>query len=111
MIEDKELRDLFKIESEEHLLRLNDGLLRLEKNPGDQTTLEETLREAHSLKGAARMIGLSDIETLSHCLENVLSDAKKGKTALSPEKINGMFYGLDAIKKLVQEAVTGESSA
>ena len=50
MIEDKELRDLFKIESEEHLLRLNDGLLRLEKNPGDQTTLEETLREAHSLK-------------------------------------------------------------
>lgn len=52
MIEDQELRALFRTESEEHLHQLEDGLLRLEKNPTDQTTLEEVFRGAHSLKGA-----------------------------------------------------------
>ncbi len=72
MIEDKELRDLFKIECAEHLQRLSDGLLRLEKNPTDLATLEEVFREAHSLKGAARMVGVSDIETLAHQFEDIL---------------------------------------
>jgi two-component system, chemotaxis family, sensor kinase CheA len=53
MIEDQELRALFRTESEEHLHQLEDGLLRLEKNPTDQTTLEEVFRGAHSLKGGA----------------------------------------------------------
>ena len=59
MIEDRELRSLFKIESEERLQHLDDGLLRLEKTPTDPSLLEDLFREAHSLKGAARMLGLT----------------------------------------------------
>ncbi|GEM_PF-5556360 len=58
MIEDKELAQLFKAESAEHLARLDDGLLRLEKTPADQPLLEEVFRESHSLKGAARVCSL-----------------------------------------------------
>ena len=61
MIEDPELLRLFKAESAEHLARLDDGLLRLEKTPADQALLEEVFRESHSLKGAARMLGLGRI--------------------------------------------------
>src|SRR5665647_2891403 len=78
MIDDKELAQLFKVESTEHLARLDDGLLRLEKTPGDQPLLEEVFRESHNLKGAARMLGLSKIEAAAHGLETILNTARKG---------------------------------
>ena len=40
MIQDTELRDLFKVESTERLQALEEGLLRLEKKPQDQAMLE-----------------------------------------------------------------------
>jgi len=61
MIEDQELCSLFKMESEEHLQHLDEGLLRLESSPQDSAILEEVFRAAHSLKGAARMLGVSDV--------------------------------------------------
>jgi len=108
MIEDKELRDLFKAEGGEHVQRLNDGLLRLEKNPKDSATLEEVFREAHSLKGAARMVGVVDVENISHKLEDMLGLIKKGAMELTPEIFDSIFKSLDAIRKLIHEAVTGE---
>ncbi|MEK6689872.1 MAG: hybrid sensor histidine kinase/response regulator [Nitrospirota bacterium] len=110
MIEDKELRDLFKIESEEHIRKLEDGFLRLEKEPKNQPLLEEVFREAHSLKGAARMLGLTGIQDISHSIEDILGNATKGKTVLKSETIDRLYKGLDAIKNLVKEALTGEKS-
>lgn len=107
-IDDDEMRDLFRIESEERLQRLDEGLLKLEKTPDNHALLEEVFREAHSLKGAARMLGLSDIETVSHRLEDLLGAASKGKSVLSPELMDRIYSGLDAIRKLVHEAITGE---
>lgn len=109
MIEDKELLDLFKIESSEHIQRLDEGFLRLEKEPANAALLADAMREAHSLKGAARMLGLSDIEKLSHELEDMLNAAKKGEAALTPDAIDGMYKTLDEIKKFVREAITGEA--
>jgi two-component system chemotaxis sensor kinase CheA len=108
MIEDKELAQLFKAESAEHLARLDDGLLRLEKTPADQPLLEEVFRESHSLKGAAGMLGLSKIEIASHGLETILNTARKGETPLTPDVIERMNVMLGDLRKLVQEALTGE---
>jgi len=108
MIEDKELRDLFKAESEEHLQHLDEGLLQLEKNPGDRAALEEVFREAHSLKGSARMLEVSDVETIAHRFEDILGAARRGETILVPEMVDRLYRGLDAIRKLVHEAVAAE---
>lgn len=110
MIEDKELREIFKVESGEHIQRLEAGFLRLEAEPQNATVLEEVFREAHSLKGAARMIGLTGIEKISHRLEDILGSANKGMVPLSSEIIDCLCTGLDAIRKLVKEAVVGEPS-
>src|SRR3989338_2355586 len=108
MIEDKELAQLFKAESAEHLARLDDGLLRLEKTPADQALLEEVFRESHSLKGAARMLGLTKIETAAHGLETILNTALKGEAPLTPEVIERMTRVLGELRRLVQEALGGE---
>lgn len=111
MIDDKELRDLFEIESAEHIQRLEQGFLHLETDRGNRAVLEESFREAHSLKGAARMLGLTDIERVSHRIEDILGGANKGTIPLSSEALDGLYKGLDAIRGLVGEAVTGTRSA
>ncbi|MBF0159287.1 MAG: hybrid sensor histidine kinase/response regulator [Magnetococcales bacterium] len=110
MIEDSELRELFRAESDEHLQKLNDGLLALEKEPGHSELLKELFREAHSLKGSARMLGVDAVETLAHSFEDLLGAASKGLLQFSPELIDRLEQGLDHTRHLVREAVTGEPS-
>lgn len=110
IIEDEELRDIFKSASEEHLQKLEDGLLYLEKNSDDRSKLEELLREAHSLKGDAGMLGVKDVSTLAHQIEHILGSLKRGETTLTPTISDRLYHGLDAIRQLVREAITGEPS-
>jgi two-component system chemotaxis sensor kinase CheA len=110
MIEDPELHRLFKAESAEHLARLDDGLLHLEKTPTDQALLEEVFRESHSLKGAARMLGLCRIEAAAHGLEGIFNAARKGEAPLTPETIEHMNAALTDLRQRVQEALSGESA-
>lgn len=110
MIEDVELRNLFKTSSEEHLQNLENGLMQLEKNSQDPARLEEVLREAHTLKGDARMLGVDDVEVLIHQIEDVFVAVKKQEQVLTPQLCESLYQGLDAVRKIVREAVTGVAS-
>ncbi|MBF0588248.1 MAG: hybrid sensor histidine kinase/response regulator [Magnetococcales bacterium] len=110
MIEDTELRELFSAESAEHLQNLDQGLMHLEQNPHDAERLKVLFREAHSLKGAARMIGVLDVEKVSHCFESVLKTASSSQHPLDSSQIDRLLKGLDEMRLLVREAVTGEPS-
>jgi two-component system chemotaxis sensor kinase CheA len=109
-IQDEELRNVFKIASEEHIQKLEEDFLFLEKNPKDQAHLEEALREAHTLKGDARMLGISGVETLTHQVEDLLGAAKRGELELSGKMLDRLYLGLDAIRQLVHEAITDEEA-
>ena len=108
-IEDEELRELYKTSSSEHLSKLESSTLILEKNPQDSSALEEFLREAHTLKGDSRMLGLDDIEMLVHHLEDCVEGIKAGKGEITPELCDRLYGGIDAIDRLAHEAVTGEA--
>ncbi|MCT7974161.1 hybrid sensor histidine kinase/response regulator [Laspinema olomoucense] len=110
MIDDEELRITFKVASEEHVQKLNEGLLHLEQQPDDLGKLEELMREAHSLKGDAGMLGVKDIATLAHQWEHLLGTVKRKETPLTPELCDRLYHGLDAIAKLVAQSVTGEDA-
>ncbi len=108
IIEDEELRNLFKTASEEHIQNLEAGVLHLEKHPEDLRRLEELLREAHSLKGDARMLGVRDVETITHQLEHLLGGIKRQEVEISAIICDRLGQGIDALRKLVSEATTGE---
>jgi two-component system, chemotaxis family, sensor kinase CheA len=110
MIEDLELRSLFKTESEEHIRLLEEGLLHLETNPTDGKTLEEVFRAAHSLKGGSGMLGLRPIERLAHGFEDALNGARQGKVVLSSGVIDQLCKQLDTMRQLVDEAVSDRPS-
>lgn len=110
MIEDAELREIFRTTSEERLQVLEANILHLEKNPGDEETLSTLLREAHSLKGDARATGTTAIEGLAHSIEDVLMGIQQHQIELDPTMADSLYQGLDAIAKLVHEAVTGQAA-
>ena len=108
MIEDEELRTLYKAASAEHIQKIEAGLLHLEKNPLEPAPLEQLLRETHSLKGDSRMLGVKDVETLTHQIEDILGGVKRGERALTPQILECLYQGLDAVRKIATEAVTGQ---
>jgi two-component system chemotaxis sensor kinase CheA len=111
MIEDKELRDLFRMECEEHLQCIDDGLLNLEQRPGDPALIETIFRAAHSVKGAARMLNLNRIQSLAHTLEDAFSAIKKGDVQVNPQTVADLYQQLTIIRRLVQEVIGEPVSA
>jgi two-component system chemotaxis sensor kinase CheA len=105
MIEDAALRELFRAESEEHLQHLDDALLQLEKEPTDQPLLEEAFREAHSLKGAARMLGLTAIQTPAHRLEDQFNAARRNTAPINAELLAQMTLTLNELRALTRDAL------
>ena len=59
----EQLISSFRAELAEHIQTMTDGLLALEQgtlaSEGRQSTLDEIFRAAHSLKGAARAVGIT----------------------------------------------------
>jgi len=110
MIEDDELRNLYKVSSEEHIQKLEAGILHLEKNPDDQFPFTDLMREAHSLKGDSRMLGVDGVEIISHKIEDILGAIKTKEITLTSDLSDRLYHSLDALRKLVHEAVTGEDS-
>ncbi len=110
IIEDDELRELYKTSSSEHLQKLEAELMQLERNPQDAEALESFLREAHTLKGDSRMLGLEEIEMLVHQIEDSVEEIKQGKSIISSEFCDRLYQGLDAVNHLAHTAITGEPS-
>jgi two-component system, chemotaxis family, sensor kinase CheA len=108
-IDDEELRELYKTSSSEHISKLESELMTLEKNPHDSSAMEEFLREAHTLKGDSRMLGLDEIEMLVHQLEDCIEGIKAGKGELTTELCDRLYQGIDAINQLSHQAITGET--
>ncbi|NET52944.1 MAG: hypothetical protein F6K09_31020 [Merismopedia sp. SIO2A8] len=79
MIQDEELRNLYKISGEESVHKLRIGLLYLQQHPQDETTLEELLNEIHSLKGDSRIVGVEKVETIAHKFHEILGSIPRAR--------------------------------
>ncbi len=103
---DAELLNIFRDEVCEYLATLNNTLLQIETADAEPEMLRELNRVAHSMKGAARAVGLNVIETISHYMEEVFEAAQKRGLKLSPEICDTLYDGLD----LIQNVVDGEDN-
>ncbi len=109
MITDPGLLELFAVESQEHLHLLDVALLSLERAEASSTLIADMLRAAHSLKGAARVIGLADIESLAHHFEDVLAACQRGEVSIA-DQAGKLGRCLKAFAALTREATSGEDA-
>jgi two-component system chemotaxis sensor kinase CheA len=106
-----EFRPLFIEEAKGHLERIASGLLVLEASPGDQAAIAGILREAHTMKGAAGMVGMIRVSHLAHRLEDLLVELRAGTRRSTPELTDAMLLVVDGLGRLVASAAGGEQDA
>ncbi|MHB8122917.1 MAG: hybrid sensor histidine kinase/response regulator [Desulfuromonadaceae bacterium] len=100
----------FVEEAREHCSRISDGLLNLEKSPGDSETINGLFRSAHTIKGSSRMMKLSGITMLAHSMEDVLDAVRGGKMPLTPSASDALFRGVDALLSMLGPITDGDTS-
>ncbi|MDR5797850.1 hybrid sensor histidine kinase/response regulator [Caballeronia sp. LZ008] len=94
------LLDLFQEEARGQAQILSDGLIALERAPRDPVTLEASMRAAHSLKGAARVVGVPVGVTLAHVMEDCFVAAQEGRIVLDAGYIDMLLRGVDLIVQI-----------
>lgn len=100
----KRLLATFRIEADEHLKAMTSGLLALEKVPtGAELAIivETVFRDAHSLKGAARAVNLTPIESLCQALESVFAELKNGRLPVSLPLLDLLHQAIAGLDDLV----------
>ncbi|VVO17443.1 hybrid sensor histidine kinase/response regulator [Pseudomonas fluorescens] len=99
-LRDASLLELFSLEAEAQTQVLSAGLLALERDPTQADHLESCMRAAHSLKGAARIVGVDAGVSVAHVMEDCLVSAQEGRLYLRPEHIDALLQGTDLLMRI-----------
>lgn len=97
---DAPMLELFRLEAEAQTQVLGAGLLLLERNPTQSDQLAACMRAAHSLKGAARIVGVEAGVQVAHAMEDCLVEAQEGRLQLSPAHIDALLFGSDLLLRI-----------
>ncbi|HEY4912311.1 MAG TPA: response regulator [Candidatus Dormibacteraeota bacterium] len=98
-------------EAKGHLERIATGLMTLEATPDDQAVIDGILREAHTMKGAAGMVGMMRVSRLAHRLEDLLVELRSGTRRSTPELTDSMLLVVDGLGRLISSPSSTEQDA
>ncbi|WP_027721363.1 hybrid sensor histidine kinase/response regulator [Maridesulfovibrio zosterae] len=108
----KRLLKAFRGESVERMRVLSSDFMRLEKGGNEQELLlliESSYRELHSLKGAARAVGLGGVEKFCQSFESFFSVLKKN-SLVPPKAISSSMLGwLDILDNILAQEDDSEA--
>jgi len=102
--------EVFLEETADRLDAVEAGLLRLENDPSElATVINSIFRDAHSVKAGANLLKLTNIETLSHKLENVLEMIRRHELRINEGVITACLESVDKLRELVENIDNSES--
>jgi two-component system chemotaxis sensor kinase CheA len=107
-LDDEDLK-LFCEEADEQIELLDTSLVQLEGEP-DPDLVQQIFRAAHTLKGSSATIGHKKMASLTHAMETVLDAVRQGRRRPTSEVVDALLAGLDALRVLAGEVVTGIDS-
>jgi len=111
LMSDPAMLDLFRTETQNNVAILNDGLLALGDNPDAPDRLETLMRAAHSIRGAARMMGFDDAANVAHSMENCFVASQKGEISLVTHQIDILLRGVDMLNQIADAAGEGGAAS
>ena len=94
--------ELFRLEAEGQTAALSAGVLAIEELERSPETVEAMMRAAHSLKGAARIVGLEPAVQVAHALEDVFVAAGKGSFRVRPEHADRLLAAIDFLGSIAK---------
>ena len=102
---DPELVATFRQEVEDRLTSLCDGLLKLERHPQPDQLVKALFRDAHTVKGSARMLGLDDVVEVAHRSEDLLGAVRDGRFEPRRDLVDLLLAAAEGIRRGLPGAV------
>ena len=107
----------FVEEARDRLTALSAALLRLEQAPGTPQTvvkparleaIDAIMRQAHSLKGSALMLGFTDISQVCHLLEDLFVAARRDPRLIDVVGFDAVFRAVDVLSVRIEQLARGQ---
>jgi two-component system sensor histidine kinase and response regulator WspE len=105
-LSDMSMLDLFRMEAANYCTKISEGLVVLGDDPSATELLESMMRAAHSMKGAAKIVGLDAAVGLAHAMEDVFVAAQKKKILIEKKAIDILFNSNDLLTTIAEIAET-----
>ncbi len=99
-IQDTEVLALFEQEARERLASLGGLLLEVERDGVTDDLIGSLFREAHTLKGAANVVGLTRLGAEAHALEDLFDRIRTGEVTVTPQVVDEMLAAVDRLCEL-----------
>jgi len=110
-IDREALLQTFLAEAEETFAHMEQGLVVLESHPDDDQLLHGLFRDAHTVKGAAGLVGFDAVRDLAHDLEDVLERLRKRTLTVSDGLVTLLLRAVDVLRAAVSDAAGGSTIA
>jgi len=107
---DAELTAVFIGEALDHLGSIEASVLVLEESARDSAAVDDVFRLFHTLKGNAGALGLTEIEQLSHAVEDLLTRVRDGQHQITSDDIEVILAVVDLLIRMVREVAGGAES-
>jgi two-component system chemotaxis sensor kinase CheA len=95
-----ELLPIFREEATDRLDEIVACLLDVEAGRPADDAVDQLFRHAHSIKGSAGMVGLTEAQTIAHSLEDVLERARS-EGSLAIEEVEPMLAAADELRRVI----------
>jgi two-component system, chemotaxis family, sensor kinase CheA len=93
---------VFRVEAQELLEQIEQGLLDLERNPQDSELVAQVFRALHTLKGSGAMFGFEALSAFTHHCETAFDKVRKGEAVATPTLIGAVLSALDHMRTLAE---------
>lgn len=97
----EELLKDFYSEAQMQVEAMEQNILALEDDPGDQDAIDEIFRAAHTLKGGAATVQMNELSGFTHLLEDLLDEIRGGKVRVKEENVDVLLASIDVIKAML----------
>lgn len=88
----------FVEEAREHIEAIETAVLEVERNPDASDKINDLFRPFHTIKGMAGFLNLRDVNSLTHEVETLLDQGRKGQRVINAAVIDLVFSVVDILK-------------
>jgi two-component system chemotaxis sensor kinase CheA len=99
---------VFRVEAQELLEKIEQGLLDLEQDPGNGEVVGAVFRALHTLKGSGAMFGFDDLAGFTHHCETAFDRVRRGEVPPSHELVTAVLGAMDHMRALAERRPVGE---
>ena len=105
--------EIFRVEAQELLEQIEQGLLDLAHKPGDKELVATVFRALHTLKGSGAMFGFDALAGFTHHCETAFDRVRKGEVPATKELVTAVLNAMDHMRALAEKrpVAVGEGDA